>query len=239
MFTIALSDLRGTGVYPPGTVGYDNAMPFRIRRGTAGDANFLASVMLSASRAHLKRAIWDLLIGTDEAGCLQYLSRLAIAEPRSLFHYESFQVAELDGKPAAALSGFDMRAAGWALAGEAMAEVQRDLGWTDADVAASQERVAAVWACFPPDVGADWHIENVATCPEYRGRGLASALVDRALRDGKEQGCLLAQISTYLGNDPALSVYKRCGFRVADEKRCPEVESLLGTAGFVRLLREL
>jgi hypothetical protein len=57
-------------------------MSFQIRPGNVGDAPFLAEVMLSASRAHLARGLWDLIIGADEAGCLDYLRRLAIAEPR-------------------------------------------------------------------------------------------------------------------------------------------------------------
>ena len=72
----------------------------------------------------------------------------------------------------------------WELVGEAMANVQRDLGWTEADRAASYQRVAPIWtACMPPDIGADFAIENVATLPEYRRRGLISALIDEMLRN--------------------------------------------------------
>jgi translation initiation factor 4G len=214
-------------------------MAINIRRGRTDDAEFLAWAMLAASRAHLSRGVWDLLIGADEAGCLDYLRRLALAEPRSLCHYESFLVAEADGQPGAALCCFDVRAGGWATVGEAMAKVQRDLGWTEEDLAASQKRVAPVWACFLPDVGGDWGIENVATRPEYRRRGLANMLIDYTLRQGREHGCRLAQISTFIGNDAAQSVYEKSGFRFSDEKRCSEIASVLNTPGFVRLIREL
>lgn len=146
-------------------------MRVEIRQGRNEDADFLAWVMLSASRAHLARGVWDLIIGGDDAICLDYLRRLAVAEPRSLCHCENFSVADVDGHAAAALSGYDMKTGGWALVGQAMAKVQRDLGWTDADVAISQQRVGPVWACFLPDIGADWGIENVATRPEYRRQG--------------------------------------------------------------------
>jgi hypothetical protein len=97
----------------------------------------LAWVTLAAWRAHLARGLWDVIIGADEAGCLDYLRRLAIAEPRSLYHYSSYLVAEIDGERAAALCGFDPRAGVWAIAGEAISNVQRDLGWTEAQTAAS------------------------------------------------------------------------------------------------------
>jgi RimJ/RimL family protein N-acetyltransferase len=53
------------------------------------------------------------------------------------------------------------------------------------------------------------------------------------------RGRKLAQITTYIGNEAAESVYEKCGFRFSDEKRCAELKRLLGAPGFVRLLREL
>jgi ribosomal protein S18 acetylase RimI-like enzyme len=210
-----------------------------LRPGRAEDADFLAGVMLAASRAHAKRGVWDLIIGHDEAGCLEYLKRLAVSEPRSLCHFESFLVAEIDGRAAAGLCGFEMLEGGWARVAEAMVNVQSDIGWTAADRAASHERAAPLWTCFMPHIGADWAIENVATAPEFRRQGLASRLICEALREGKERGCGLAQITTFIGNDAARSVYERCGFAISDEKRCGDVESQLGVPGFVRLTREI
>jgi ribosomal protein S18 acetylase RimI-like enzyme len=174
-------------------------MEIYVRHANSGDVEFLAWAALCASRSHLPRGLWELIIGADEAGCLDYLRRLVVAEPRSLYHYESYLVAEVDGEPASALCGFDPRDGGWAIAGEAMSSVQRDLGWTEADANASYERVAPVWAaCMPPDAGADFVIESVATRPEYRRRGLADILLDVIVRDGNRRGCTLAQITTYI-----------------------------------------
>src|SRR5271170_8232987 len=214
-------------------------MKITVRQGRLEDAELLAWVMLAASRAHLRRGVWDLIIGADEAGCLEYLRRLSLAEPRSLCHFESFLVAEVDGQAGAALCGFEIRAGGWAAVGEAMAKVQRDLGWTEADLTASRKRVAPVWNCFLPNVDADWGIENVATLPEFRRRGLAGELLNEAFRQGREHGCRLAQIVTFIGNEAAQSVYRRSGFRFSDETRCGEVAAVLDVPGFVRLIREI
>jgi GNAT superfamily N-acetyltransferase len=214
-------------------------MAVRIRRANPGDAEFLARVMFSASRSHLARGLWDLIIGADEAGCLDYLRRLAVAEPRSLYHYESFFIAEIAGERAAALCGFENRNA-WEVVGDAMSNVQRDLGWTQADESASYQRVAPIWeACRPPDIEVDFTIESVATLPEYRRRGCISALIEEVLQYASQHGCRLAQITTYIGNDAALAAYERSGFKVLDEKRCAEVEQILGVPGFVRLTRAL
>jgi hypothetical protein len=40
-------------------------------------------------------------------------------------------------------------------------------------------------------------------------------------------------------NHPALSAYEKSGFKVLDEKRCTELEKILGVPGFIRLIREL
>ncbi len=126
-----------------------------LRPGLREDAEFLAWVQLTASRCHLNRGVWDLVIGADDPGCFDYLRRLAIAETRSLSHYESFLIAEADSQPAAALCGFDIREGGWALVGYAMADVPRDLGWTAADLEASKKRGSPGWSCFLSDIGAD------------------------------------------------------------------------------------
>jgi ribosomal protein S18 acetylase RimI-like enzyme len=195
--------------------------------------------MLEASRAHLRHGVWDLIIGADEIGCLDYLKRLVVAQPRSLCHFDNFLVAELDGRAVAALCGFEFRTNGWAGVAQAMATVQNHLGWTEVDLDESRARAAAIWNCLLPDAGADWGIENVATLPEFRRSGLATELVNSALCEGRARGMRLAQIVTFIGNDAALAVYRKCGFRVADEKRCDGVEAALGVPGFVRLLREI
>ena len=164
---------------------------------------------------------------------------LALAQPRSLYHCESFLIAEIEGQPAAALCGFRIKDA-WEIVGESMSNVQRDLGWTEGNVAASYQRIGPVWAaCMPADAGADFAIESVATLPQYRRRGLANALIDEVLQDARKSGCKLAQITTYIGNDAAQTSYEKSGFKVLDEKRCTELETILGVPGFIRLTRAL
>ena len=214
-------------------------MSAKIRRATRSDADFLAWVMLASSRSHLSRGAWDLVVGVDDAGCLDYLKRLAVADPRSLCHYDSFLVAEVDGRPAAGLCTFKPGDGGWAVVDQAMSNVQRDLGWTDANLAGSQQRLAPMLACMPPEAGADWVIEFVATLPEYRRRGLVDGLMREAIGQGVECGCSLAQIMILIGNDPAQAAYEKVGFAVHDDHGSAELDAAIGSRGFRRLLRKL
>jgi ribosomal protein S18 acetylase RimI-like enzyme len=209
-----------------------------IRRGTTADAAFLAWVMLMASRSHGARGTWDLVVGGDDDQCLEYLRRLSLV-PGTLCHCESFAIAEIDGQPVSALTTCRFADGGWAAVGQAMARVQSDLGWSAADVAASQARLAPVVACMPADAGADWCIEFVATLPQYRRRGLVDALMRQAIERGIGRQCSLAQIQIMIGNHPAQKVYERAGFSVFDERRSRKFQAALGSPGFRRLLRKL
>jgi hypothetical protein len=106
--------------------------------------------------------VWDLITGGSEENCLDYLRRLALAEPVSLCHYSSFIVADHEGKRAAALCGFDPRAGGWEVLADAMKNVQREKGWTQVDEKASADRTQPVWKCTFDTLDGAWVIESVA-----------------------------------------------------------------------------
>jgi ribosomal protein S18 acetylase RimI-like enzyme len=213
-------------------------MSVTIRRGEAADAAFLARVMMLASRGHLQRGVWDLITGGPEENCLDYLRRLALAQPVSLCHYSSFIVAEHDGLPAAALCGFDPRAGGWQMLGDAMQNVQREKGWTRADEKASADRTAPVWQCTFDTLEGAWVIESVATMPEFRRRGLADSLMAEILEIGRARGHRIAQLTILIGNVAAQCAYEKAGFGVKDEKRHRDFEAALGAPGFMRMVRD-
>jgi GNAT superfamily N-acetyltransferase len=60
------------------------------------------------------------------------------------------------------------------------------------------------------DVAGDTTIWNVATLPEARGRGLASALMRQALLDARERGCATTSLQATAMGRP---IYERMGYR--------------------------
>ncbi len=214
-------------------------MAITIRPGQPEDAEFVATVMLLASRGHLKRGLWDLLIGRDDSYCLDFLTRLARSEPATLCHYSSFIVTECDGHAAAALCGFDPNQGGWPAVIQHREKIAQQLGWTPEDFAKSGERAAPVWPCIPGTAEGAWVVENVATLPEFRRRGLVNALMESILNDGRRRGHRQSQITLFIDNLPAQKAYAKAGFKHFDERRTPDFQAALGCPGFQRMMRDL
>jgi len=213
-------------------------MTTRIRPATAADAPLLAWVMLAASRSHLPRGIWDVMIGGPDAHCLAFLERLALSDIDTFCRYPGFLVAEVGGQGVAALAGY-VGATGTASIDRAVAEAYRALGWEEAALAAANARLGRAAPCFPEQPPEAWIVEWVATRPEFRRRGLVERLLEQILAVGRARGHRVAQISILIGNTPAERAYEKVGFRMADEKRTPEFEATIGAPGIRRFLRPL
>ena len=120
-----------------------------------------------------------------------------------------------------------------------MAEVAHELGWGEAEQQEMWRRGAYIFTCTLETDDNVWAIENVATLPEYRGRGLVHHLLERAVLDGKRDGARQSQITFLIGNDAAERAYLKAGFEFKDEKRHPDFEAAAGAPGLRRYVREL
>ena len=63
------------------------------------------------------------------------------------------------------------------------------------------------------------HVNNVAVRPEFRGRGLGSALLEMTLKEARKRSATIAQLEVRAGNDAAQRLYQRCGFTVVGRRR--------------------
>ncbi len=63
------------------------------------------------------------------------------------------------------------------------------------------------------------HINNVAVRENYRRRGIGRSLLDKILEAGKRAGVACAFLELRAGNDPALALYEKCGFRVTARRQ--------------------
>ncbi|MCH7522995.1 MAG: GNAT family N-acetyltransferase [Chloroflexi bacterium] len=90
-----------------------------------------------------------------------------------------------------------------------------------------------------PHAPGAWITENVATKPEFRRRGLVDKLLAEMMERGRRRGATVADISVFIGNDPAQRAYEKCGFAVIAERHDREFESVYGTPGTRTLRRSL
>jgi GNAT superfamily N-acetyltransferase len=201
-----------------------------LRPGRDADVPFLAEVLEMAGRGHLARGAWDLTFPEPRERAAA-LAHIAGGEIPSWCHKSLFRVAELDGRPGAALVAFDAGTVEQSTLAPALYAAFETLSWAPERLAEVGPRLAPFTSCFPDMPAGTWIVENVGTRPACRRRGLVHALLEGALASGRQAGCRAAQISCLIGNEPAQRAYEQVGFRVVEERRDAEFERLLGSPG--------
>jgi len=209
-----------------------------IRPARPEDAPFIARNILSSQRGPTPRGWFDIALGWGEAECIAFVERVAVAQQKSWWHVAHFLVAEVDDTPAASLCALDAAGIGVA-ARAAIAEVARQDGLTEAELAAIFQRGAYSSNCWVQGGEGEWLLEHAATLPAYQGLGLMPALIAHALDKGRAAGFKQASISFVIGNDAAERSYAKAGFAFAEEKRDPAFEALTGAPGFRRFVRAI
>ena len=63
------------------------------------------------------------------------------------------------------------------------------------------------------------HINNVAVRPQFRGRGIGTALLHHVLAEARQLGARRATLEVRASNEPARRLYERLGFYVAATRR--------------------
>ena len=217
-------------------------MSIRIRRATEKDLDVLTWVMLAASRSHLERGIWEYMNATDEARTLAFLRRLATTDTVHMSHHSLFLIAELDGEPGAAMCAYDSSTQGFEVLLPEIAAATTAEG-IDTDDPEFARRSGVLLGGFitedPGPAGPRWVIENVATKPDMRRRGLVDALLHQLLGHGREKGFEHAQISVFIENGRARRAYVKAGFEPLAEQRSDDWQREIGCPGTEMLLQPL
>jgi translation initiation factor 4G len=202
-------------------------------------APFVAWVLLTAFRSHLSRGLWDFMVEGGEERVLRYLEALTTTSAPHWAHHSVFRVAEVDGVPAAGMCGYFDEELGMAQLEKAILEANLSFGRSREEVRAGIARIAPIFRVSPQHPPGTWIVENVATRPEYRRRGLVDALLAQLLERGRELGATRAGIAVMIGNDRAQRAYEKAGFSVSGESRDADFERVWGCPGIRALQREL
>jgi translation initiation factor 4G len=199
-------------------------------------APFIAWVMLTAARSHLDVGMWDLVSGGSEAETLRLLEALCTTEELHFTHYSLYLIAEVDGRPAAGLSGYIESENGTHTLMAAMPEANRAVGRSEENLVAGWVRAGSIARVNPPHDSSTWVVEHVATRPEYRRQGLIDRLLGEIVERGRARGATVADIGVLMGNDRAQRAYEKAGFSAVWEQRDAEFEAAYKCPG-IRLLR--
>ena len=62
-------------------------------------------------------------------------------------------------------------------------------------------------------------IYNIAIAPEYRKQGIGEVLLTHLIEAGKERGCTLVTLEVRAGNEAAMALYKKLGFREVGRRK--------------------
>ena len=211
---------------------------FRIRNATEKDSAFLAWLILTAGRAHVRRGIWEVVLNQSEDDCLKFMELLAVTGGPHLFHHSCYLLAETGEGPASGLGGYDPDTQGYTKLMEALPEVFEKLGNSPTKELATGEP-PKITASIPPSISGAWVIDSVATVPSFRRRGIVDKLLENILERGRRKGYRQAQISIYIGNIPAQQAYEKHGFKLLDEWPDPYFQKEIGSPGMARLICDL
>ncbi|MBW2291962.1 MAG: GNAT family N-acetyltransferase [Deltaproteobacteria bacterium] len=207
-----------------------------IRPATQEDVPMLAEVVLLASRSHLEIGVFDLIIETNDDDRLAAISTMLTTDTRSWCHYENFLLAWVDGRPAAALSGFAAHDESLLPLEKAFVAGFRAVGMDDEQIGTAFKNSLVFLTCSSDDEQGAWVIEWVACLEAFRRRGLIRELLQAILERGRERGHKLSQIGLLLGNISAQRAYEDVGFEIEYEKTDPSFEAAIGCPGMARLL---
>lgn len=207
----------------------------RIREAVPGDVEEMAELLYISDLANARASIYDLVFPGPGEQRLEKIGWLCLNAGRTPNHYTRFKVAEIDGRVAASLCTFtreEDRALEWLAAFREMGYGYRQM----LDILWRIRPCGRVNIRFSKGVLV---VGNVATFPEFRGKGAARALLDDAIERGRKRGYTEIQLSVLVGNDTAKNVYMSAGFEVREVKTSRSFEKAIGAGGYMRMALEL
>lgn len=162
-------------------------MGITLRRATAADARFIAENVLRA--LHIDE--------TDERH-IEHLAGISRRED-TLYSWRNATIALYDGVPAGLMVAYD----------GARYRSMRDITFPMIRMYVGDDyRNMDDEAC-----AGEYYLDSLAVLPEYRNKGIASALIQEMFSQRDEAGIPLATIAVDPDNDTAYRLYIRNGFR--------------------------
>lgn len=205
-------------------------MSMTIRQATAEDKDFLIEAIMEAEKSGSDTISYCAIFSITEETLRETLSDILDEEMEDQELYiPNFLVAEVDGRPAATISGWVEKKNGMA---SSIIKSNLLMFSLDRDVLLAAAPNLNLMNEVNITRGENaLQLECVYTKPEFRGKGLAASLLEAHIKRIKEQGELVdtAQIILLKNNTGAIKAYEKAGFSIVAEKTC-------GDDGILKLL---
>ena len=186
-----------------------------FRPALRGDARGIAELFLIASGG-VAGYVWSTM-SADYPGLTPIeIGARRHAREEGVFSYRNATIAEIDGAVAGMLHAY---------------RVPEPPEREEAD-----EPVDPVLASYAgAGVPGSLYVSGLAFFPKYRGRGLGTQMLGRAREAAREGGCRELSLRVFEGNEGALRLYRREGFRVVHRAPVTPHEAIRYT-GYVLLM---
>jgi GNAT superfamily N-acetyltransferase len=172
-----------------------------FRPATIADASALA-VLVDIAGEGMPAYMWSTLAAPGQS--LLELGRERAQRDAGGFSWRNAVVAEIDGEVAAGLVGY-------------LLEDPYDLG-----VLAETPDIDQPLIKLEAQAPGSWYVNVLATFPEFRGLGIATALLEIAESNGSEAGAPALSVIVGSWNEEASRLYERAGYEaVASEPAIP------------------
>jgi ribosomal protein S18 acetylase RimI-like enzyme len=201
-----------------------------VRTARKEDCHAIAFHAYLAGKSHLVLSASDFLIPGEHGPTTERLSVLEAllqTDTVSWFHYTHYLVAEVNGNVEGSMCIFSNRNRSL----ESMDKALSELGWTRQDIQEKEKRMT-LFEIVDFDIPYDQlHIETTAVSPAFREQGVATLMLEKAVKQGRSLGFREAYLTVLIGNTPALRTYEKVGFEVVAEKLDTVFEKATGCQG--------
>ena len=230
-----------------------------IEKAQLKDIPFLVKCIIDAERAHTGKGFWDCMLPEDLQDKLpKILAYMVENDNNAFFQYSRFSVIrdENTGNAVSGLCAFmfpefsldKLKPGLYKALDVILNNGENTKVYTETDFDGFYENINFVGSGFPDNCGPyyvanTWLLESVYTESSHRGRGYMGKLLNHVIEQGKQTSqalklipdsipCKECVICVAIGNDPAVSVYKRVGFEMVGSGNSELCMNNLGSPGF-------
>ena len=202
----------------------------KIHAAKVEDAAFITWAILESSRAGKKQGIFDLIFAPS-GDVEKMLKALVVHDIKTVCHYSNFLIAEVNGKQAGTLCGYD----GYRVSWDNMSQALETMG-CQGDF---KERIAGYLMCEPKVEKNTFMLDFMITKNEFRGLGVVKALVKKVLLNARLKGFRKAQTNIEIGSIETQMAYEKMGFIAKEENKSDYYLEQFGRLGITQYVMEL